>query len=62
MLGYGLVFGTLLLACMLMKTCATSGRRNRQTTVNMIPATQNQVIRAPMLNKNVSRHEIKNRI
>jgi hypothetical protein len=62
MLGYGLVFGTLMLACLLMKTCATSGRRNRQAAVNMTPATQNHVIRAPMLNKNVSRQEIKTRI
>jgi hypothetical protein len=51
-----------MLACLLMKTCATSGRRNRQAAVNMTPATQNHVIRAPMLNKNVSRQEIKTRI
>jgi hypothetical protein len=61
MFSYGLIFGTILLAFMLMKTCSSSGRRNRPT-VNMGPATQNNMTRVPMLQKNITSHEIKNKI
>lgn len=61
MFSYGLIFGTILLAFMLMKTCSSSGRTNRPT-VNMGAATQNNMTRVPILQKNVTSHEIKNKI
>ena len=59
MLAYGLIIGTFLLACMLLKTCTNHGRRPVTA-----PATQinNYPIRTPMLNKSPCSMEIKNRI
>lgn len=60
MFSFGLVFGTIMLAAMLIKTCTTKGQR-RQNAVTMAPATQQYMMRAPMLNRNGSA-EVKNRI
>ena len=61
MFRYGLIFGTILLAFMLMKTCSTTGRRYRPA-VNMAPPTQNNMTRVPMLQKSATSNEIKNKI
>lgn len=56
MLAYGLVIGTFLLACMLLKTCTSHGRRPVTA-----PATQIYNY-PPRINKTPSSIEIKNRI
>ena len=55
MLGYGLVFGTLLLAILLVKTCTIKGKREQ---VRMVPATQRYTFKPPKTNV----IEIKNQI
>ena len=59
MLAYGLVIGTFLLACMLLKTCTNHGRRPVTGPASQI---NNLPIRAPILNKTPTSIEIKNRI
>lgn len=57
MLGYGLVFGTILLAILLVKTCAIKGKRQ---PIRMAPATQKYTY-SPQQQK-VNSTEIRNRI
>ena len=65
MLGYGLVFGTILLSCMLFKTCAidTHPRQNRrmmrnQEMINM----HGNMTRTPLASQNTSKNEIRQEI
>lgn len=62
MFAYGLVFGTILLALMLLKTCATKGRHQRRNPVVMAPATQPYPLRMPALNRTLNHVELQNRI
>lgn len=65
MLGYGLVFGTILLSCMLFKTCSidTHPRNNRRTARDQEIMEMNRPdIRSPMMNQNISKHEINEEI
>lgn len=62
MLGYGLVFGTILLSLMLLRTCGNHKRHMRQQRVVVGPASQNMMTHTPMLNKNLNSGDIKNKI
>ena len=61
MLGYGLVFGTILLSCMLFKTCAidTHPRQNRRM---MNQEMIDMHVRTPLANQNTSKNEIRQEI
>lgn len=62
MLSYGLVVGTMFLACMLFKTCGNHKRHLRQRRAVLAPASQNMMTHVPMLNKSIGSVDIKNRI
>lgn len=53
MLKYGLVIGTFLLSIMLVRTCSIQNGPQRLQRIEMAAATQNYMVRAPMLNKNM---------
>ena len=61
MLGYGLVFGTVLLACMLMRTCTIDTHQRIQPRREVAIEMGNQP-RAQMLHENLNTREIMDEI
>ena len=62
MLSYGLVIGTMFLACLLFRTCGNHKRHLRQQRMVVAPASQNMMTHVPMLNKNGGSANLKNQI